>query len=105
MRLLLTGEGYAVRTATDADEALTMVRDFDPRLILMDVQLPGVDGLALTRHLKADPTTRDTIILGITAHAMTGDEQRVLAAGCNGYVAKPIDTRTFPGLVARYLGS
>ena len=105
MRVLLAGEGYTVRTAADAEEALAVLREFVPRLILMDIQLPGMDGLALTRKLKADPATSDTIILGLTAYAMKGDAERVLGAGCDGYVAKPIDTRTFPALVARYLAS
>jgi len=105
MRVLLAGEGYTVRTAADAEEALAVLREFVPRLILMDIQLPGMDGLALTRKLKADSATSDTLILGLTAYAMKGDEERVLAAGCDGYVAKPIDTRTFPALVARYLAS
>lgn len=105
MRVLLTGEGYAVRTAADAEEALVTLREFAPRLIVMDIQLPGMDGLALTRKLKADPATSGMIILGLTAYAMKGDEQRVLEAGCDGYLSKPIDTRTFPALVARYLAA
>jgi CheY-like chemotaxis protein len=104
MRVLLAAEGYEVRTAADADEALTVLGRFQPRLILMDIQLPGMDGLELTRRLKAGPATRDTIILGLTAYAMKGDEERILQAGCDGYVAKPIDTRTFPAVVECYLG-
>jgi CheY-like chemotaxis protein len=104
MRVLLAAEGYEVRTAADADEALTVLGRFQPRLILMDIQLPGMDGLELTRRLKAGPATRDTIILGLTAYAMKGDEERILQAGCDGYVAKPIDTRTFPAVVERHLG-
>jgi CheY-like chemotaxis protein len=104
MRVLLAAEGYEVRTAADADEALTVLGRFQPRLILMDIQLPGMDGLELTRRLKADRVTRDTIILGLTAYAMKGDEERILQAGCDGYVAKPIDTRTFPAVVERHLG-
>ena len=104
-RVLLLGEGYDVRTAADAEEALATVATFVPDLILMDIQLPGMDGLTLTRRLKADPTTKSSIVLGLTAYAMKGDEERVLAAGCDGYVPKPIDTRTFPALVARYLRS
>ena len=103
-RVLLTGEGYQVRTATDAEEALEVLQQFKPRLILMDIQLPGMDGLSLTRRLKADPATKDAIILGLTAYAMRGDEEKVLEAGCDGYVPKPIDTRTFPGVITRYLG-
>jgi CheY-like chemotaxis protein len=103
MRVMLQGEGYAVRTATDADEALAAVEEFSPRLILMDIQLPGMDGLTLTRRLKADPARRHTRIVALTAYAMKGDEARALEAGCDGYVAKPIDTRAFPALIATYL--
>jgi CheY-like chemotaxis protein len=102
-RVLLTREGYQVGTASDAEEALRVLETFAPRLILMDIQLPGMDGLELTRRLKADPRTQDAVIIGLTAYAMKGDEERVLAAGCDGYVAKPIDTRSFPALVAQYL--
>ena len=102
-RVLLTGAGYQVRTAADAEEALEVLHQFKPRLILMDIQLPGMDGLTLTRRLKADPATKDAIILGLTAYAMKGDEERVLGAGCDGYVPKPINTRTFPGVVTKYL--
>ena len=105
MRVLLAGEGYEVRTATDAEEALQVLEKFSPRLILMDIQLPGMDGLALTRQLKADAAMCGTLIVGLTAYAMKGDQKRVLEAGCDGYVSKPIDTRTFPALVARYLAS
>jgi len=69
----------------------------------MDIQLPGMDGLELTRRLKADPAMSGVVILGLTAYAMKGDEARVLAAGCDGYLAKPIDTRRFPQLVAALL--
>lgn len=102
-RVLLTGEGYDVRTASDAGEALTILQDVHPGLILMDIQLPGIDGLELTRRLKADPATRDIPIVGLTAYAMKGDEERILAAGCDGYIPKPIDTRTLSDNVRRYL--
>jgi two-component system cell cycle response regulator DivK len=101
---LLTAHGYDVRSAADATEALVAVGDFAPRLILMDVQLPGMDGLSLTRKLKGDPTTRDIVIVAVTAYAMKGDDERARAAGCDGYVSKPIDTRTLPGVVADFLG-
>ena len=103
VRILLASEGYDVRTAADAEEALNVLKEFYPRLILMDVQLPGIDGLELTRRLKSDPATRDITILGLTAYAMKGDKERIVAAGCDGYVPKPIDTRTLPELVAGYL--
>jgi CheY-like chemotaxis protein len=103
IHILLTGEGYDTRTAADAQEALNVLQEFSPRLILMDIQLPGMDGLELTRQLKADPATRDITILGLTAYAMKGDEEKILAAGCDGYIAKPIDTRTLPGVISHYL--
>ena len=103
VRILLASEGYDVRTAADAEEALNVLKEFYPRLILMDVQLPGIDGLELTRRLKSDPATRDITILGLTAYAMKGDKERIIAAGCDGYIPKPIDTRTLPEVVAGYL--
>jgi CheY-like chemotaxis protein len=103
VQVLLTVEGYDVRTALNADEALAVLRTFHPRLILMDLQMPGMDGLALTRHLKADPATRDIRVVALTANAMKGDDQKALGAGCDGYIPKPIDTRTLPGAVSAYL--
>jgi CheY-like chemotaxis protein len=103
IRILLTGEGYDVRIAADAKEALEVLTEVHPSLILMDIQLPGIDGLELTRRLKAEPTTRDITIVGLTAYAMKGDEERILAAGCDGYIAKPIDTRTLPGYIKGHL--
>lgn len=103
-QVALTVEGYQVRTATDAAEALAVLGSYRPRLILMDLQLPGMDGLELTRRLKADPATHEIRIVAITAFAMKGDEQKALAAGCDGYIAKPIDVRALPGLVARHIG-
>ena len=103
IRILLTGEGYDVRIAADAKEALEVLTEVHPSLILMDIQLPGIDGLELTRRLKAEPTTRDITIVGLTAYAMKGDEERILAAGCDGYIAKPIDTRTLPDYIKGHL--
>ena len=103
IRVLLAGEGYEVRTASDAGAALKILQNVHPSLILMDIQLPGIDGLELTRRLKADPATREILIVGLTAYAMKGDEERILAAGCDGYIPKPIDTRTLPGYVRRCL--
>jgi CheY-like chemotaxis protein len=104
VRILLSEEGYDVRVAGDAEEALSVLRAFRPRLILMDLQLPGMDGLALTARLKAEPTTRDIEIIALTAYAMKGDEERARAAGCDGYITKPIDTRALPEIVGRRLG-
>src|SRR5260370_76231 len=103
VRVLLVAEGYDVRTAADAEEAFEILQIWRPRLILMDLQLPGMDGLALTRRLKADPATREIVILALTAYAMKGDEEKALAAGCDGYLAKPIDTRALAGIIAGYL--
>jgi CheY-like chemotaxis protein len=102
-RVVLSLERFDVRTATDAEEALLLLKDVHPHLILMDIQLPGLDGLELTRRLKKDPATRDIIIVAITAYAMKGDEERALSAGCDGYVPKPINTQTLPATVASYL--
>lgn len=94
---------YVVKTAMDAEEALHELTTFEPGLILMDIQMPGMDGLELTRLLKRDPARRDIIVLALTAYAMKGDEEKALAAGCDGYITKPINTRSLPVLVARYL--
>ncbi|HKS16633.1 MAG TPA: response regulator [Planctomycetota bacterium] len=102
-RVLLQSAGYVVRTADSAELALQTLVSFRPRLILMDIQLPGTDGLELSRRLKDDPATRDIVILALTAYAMKGDEERVRKAGCDGYISKPIDTRTLPETVARHL--
>lgn len=100
---LVRANGYDVATASDAETALVAIKEQTPRLILMDVQLPGIDGLELTRRLKADPETKNIIIVAVTAYAMKGDEERALAAGCDDYVTKPIDTRALPGTIARLL--
>ncbi|MBI3271850.1 MAG: response regulator [Planctomycetes bacterium] len=103
VQFLLSVKGYEVRTAASAGEALKSLTEYPPRLILMDLQLPGTDGLELTRRLKADPATRAIPIVALTAYAMAGDERAAYDAGCDGYVAKPIDTRTLPDLVANFL--
>jgi|SRR4051812_2945527 two-component system cell cycle response regulator DivK len=99
VRVLLESEGYDVRTAGDAEEALAQLEYFSPRLILMDLQLPGMDGLELTRRLKADPVRRSIAIVALTAYAMKGDELKALEAGCDGYVTKPLDIVTLPQTV------
>ena len=103
VRVLLIAEGYEVRTAADAEEALEILGTWRPRLILMDLQLPGMDGLELTQRLKADPATREIVILALTAYAMKGDEEKALAVGCDGYLSKPIDTRALSGIIAGHL--
>ena len=88
--LLLKTAGYTVISAADAEAGLTMARAEQPNLILMDIQLPGMDGLEATALLKKDETTRAIPVIALTALAMKGDEERILAAGCDGYVAKPL---------------
>lgn len=100
---LLTTNGYTVHVAGNAEEALAALQESVPRLILMDLQLPGMDGLTLTRKLKADPRTRDTFVVAFTAYAMRGDEQKALDAGCDAYITKPIDTRSLPAKLREYL--
>jgi CheY-like chemotaxis protein len=100
---LMKSRGYDVTTATDADSALETIHASRPQLILMDLQLPGIDGLELTRRLKADPDTSDIKIIAVTAYAMKGDQERALAAGCDDYVTKPIDTRALPETIAKHL--
>jgi CheY-like chemotaxis protein len=96
--------GFQIFTAADAQEALAILRQTQPDLILMDIALPGMDGLTLTRQLKADPATRHIGIVALTASAMKGDDQKAKAAGCDGYITKPIDTRKFAEQVAELLG-
>lgn len=103
VRVLLEAEHHEVRAVTDAAEALEVLKTFHPLMIMMDIQLPDMDGLELTRRLKSDPSTRDILIVAITAYAMKGDAEKMRAAGCVAYVSKPIDTRGLGALVARLL--
>lgn len=102
-RAVLELEGYVVDIASSALEALEHLRETTPDLILMDVQLPGQDGLSLTRELKAQPSTAAIPVVALTAHAMRGDREQALSAGCAGYIAKPIDTHTFGDEVRTFL--
>ena len=102
-RVVLSFEGLEVRTAVSAEDALEVLDTFTPELILMDVQLPGLDGLELTRQLKADPSRRDIVVLALTAYAMRGDMEKALAAGCDGYVSKPLDPMTLCSIVEHHL--
>ena len=101
-RVLLRSEGYRVETAVDAEEALRVLETFSPRLILMDLQLPGMDGLELTRRLKADPARRHIVVVALTAYAMKGDEEKARAAGCDHYVTKPYSP--VQGIILGFLG-
>lgn len=97
--------GHEVEAVEAADVGLARARGGGVDLVVMDVQLPGMDGLAATRLLRAHPATRHLRVLAVTAHAMRGDEARILAAGCDAYVAKPIDYREFLDQVARLLAA
>ena len=96
-------EGFAVVLAGSAPEALDVLRSMTPDLILMDFQLPGLDGLSLTRQLKDDPATAAIPVIALTAHAMRGDRDQALGAGCAGYIAKPIEVRTFGHQIRAFL--
>jgi two-component system, cell cycle response regulator DivK len=100
---VLERAGFRSAQASSAEEARHVIERERPDIILMDIQLPGEDGLSLTRELKTSPTTAHIPIIALTAHAMKGDEIQAIAAGCDAYVAKPIDTKTFANFVARFL--
>ena len=102
-RILLVNEGYKVLTAASAEEALELLRSYHPYLVLADIQLPGIDGLEFTRRVKSDPATRDIMVVALTAFAMKGDEQKAVEAGCDGYITKPIDTRSLGARIREYL--
>ena len=102
---LLRSHGYQVREATTAAAAFEMVDKERPDLIVMDIQLPGMDGLEITRKLKEQPSTADIPVIAVTSYAMKGDREKAFAAGCAGYVTKPIDKNTFIQEVATHVGS
>jgi CheY-like chemotaxis protein len=103
IQAVLEGLGYVVSLASSATEALASIAHQRPDLILMDIQLPGQDGLALTRLLKADPDVASVPVVAITAHAMASDRQLCLEAGCIGYIAKPFNTRTLGAEIQDFL--
>ncbi len=103
MRLLLTHEGYKVRATEHAEDALRMLSEFRPELVLTDIRMPGMDGLELTRRIKADPRTRDVRVVALTACAMEDDRARALEAGCEDYIAKPVDSATLAARVRELL--
>jgi len=100
---LLEVEGYQVLTARNADETLRLLERFQPKLILMDFQLPGMDGLELTKKVRENPGSKNAVILMVTSYDQQGDEARAKAAGCDGYLTKPLDTRVLPSVIAEYL--
>jgi two-component system, cell cycle response regulator DivK len=100
---LLQSVGHTVLSTTDAEAGLTLARERQPNLVLMDIQLPGMDGLAATALLKQEEATRAIPVIALTALAMAGDEQRIRAAGCDGYIAKPFAYREFLATIATQL--
>jgi len=100
---LLESAGHTVLSATNAETALALAQKEQPSLILMDIQLPGIDGLAATVLLKEDITTRAIPVIALTALAMKGDEERIRAAGCDGYIAKPMRYKEFLATIAAHL--
>jgi two-component system, cell cycle response regulator DivK len=100
---LLQSAGHTVLNATDAEAGLTLARGEQPQLILMDIQLPGMDGLQATVLLKRDDATRAIPVIALTALAMKGDEERIRSAGCDGYIAKPMRYQEFLSVIATQL--
>ena len=94
---------YRMLEANDAELGIQLIREHMPDLVLMDIQLPGMDGLSATKIIKEDPDLKDIPIVALTSYAMQGDEEKALAAGCTGYITKPIDTRNFLETVSEYL--
>lgn len=100
---VLEASRFKVTQAQTAEEGLRLARELLPDLILMDISLPGMDGLAATRALKADSATSHLPVIALTAHVMRGDEAIALEAGCDGYLSKPIDTRKLPATIAAFI--
>ena len=100
---ILEANGYQVLQAINGKEAIEEVEKTQPELILMDIQLPGLDGLTVTGIIKDNPATANIPIIALTAHAMRGDEDKARQAGCDGYISKPIDTRSLPQTIRDFL--
>ena len=105
VKILLEANKYSVIEARTGEEALKYLQDDKPDLILLDIQLPNMDGLTLARMLRADQKTKDIPIVAVTAYAMKGDKERMLEAGCDAYVSKPIDTRELPVIIANLINT
>ena len=103
VRGLITIGKYRMLEATDAESGIQIIREQRPDLVLMDIQLPGMDGLSATKIVTEDPSLKDIPIVALTSYAMQGDEEKALEAGCTGYIAKPIETRKFLKTISQYL--
>ena len=103
VRSLLQLENYNILEAENAETGMLFARDHRPDLILMDIQLPGMDGIEATLSIKGDPNLKDIPIVALTSYAMQGDEEKAKDAGCAAYITKPIDTRVFLETIGQYL--
>ncbi len=103
VRSLLQLENYQILEAENAEKGIQLARDHHPDLILMDIQLPGMDGLGATEMILNDENLKDILIVALTSYAMEGDKEKALAAGCVGYLSKPIDTKSFSKTIAEYV--
>ncbi len=103
MKRLLEAEQYQVLSASNAEEALKILERFQPKLILMDFRMPEINGVELTRKIRSNPQNRDIVIVMVTSNDEKGEEQKARAAGCDGYITKPINVQTLAGLIADYL--
>jgi CheY-like chemotaxis protein len=103
VRSLLSIRSYGVLEAVDAETGIQLTREHQPDLVLMDVQLPGIDGLKATEIIKGDPTTKEIPVVALTSYAMQGDEEKAIKAGCTGYITKPLDTKIFLETIDQYL--
>jgi CheY-like chemotaxis protein len=102
-QFLLEKKGFLVKKAGTGAECLAEMGKDLPDIVLMDIQLPGEDGLAVTRKIRSDPRMAGVVVVALTAHAMAGDKERILLAGCDGYIPKPVDPQGLPAEIARYL--
>lgn len=100
---ILKNSGYEVLEADNADRGIVIARQEQPHLVLMDIQLPGMDGLTATRMLRDDPATSHLKIVALTASAMKGDEEKILASGCDGYIAKPFNIQKLLNTVQSFI--
>src|SRR3989304_65820 len=103
MRVVLKAKGYNIIEASTGEEALNLLKNQKPDIILMDIQLPGIDGITLIKQVKGDITTKDIPIIGVYGYAMKGDAQKILETGCDAYVSKPINTQELPLIVEKYI--
>ena len=103
IKMVLEAKGHTLLSATDGEEALVMTTVEIPDIIIMDIQLPKISGIEVTRRLKATPALSHIPVIAVTAYAMKGDEEKAIEAGCDAYLPKPIDTRELPKVVAEMI--